>query len=481
MLTLFRLTFTIIIFCFVFIGVACQQKNPPVATLPSPTPSPVALETPMVEPTLTSRGPDYSFLTLPVIDAFLSDESFSRQVQTQLSLPAEQLTKLRSRARQETAKLRETTDDAYTYSTAEAHEQAMHTLNELLGEAKAQEFAKFVVTSWGEDTEVASASPTPAPSGSPAVMKNGLPLAANAIPTDTRVVVNTPAFRMDVFQDGQLRKSYKIGIGYPEFPTPVALRKANTLIFNPTWTPPDEPWVEAPNSKVKVGQAVAAGSSLNPLGLIKIPIGAPSLIHGGKAPAKLGTFASHGCVGMTNGQVQEFAQLLAEMGGATLTPEQMAEYAQKRTETKNVKLAQAIPVELRYETIVVEDGKVHIYRDVYDRNTNSEEELKRVLATYDVQWEELSEKDRQRLQAALKAMSREVTSNPATPAASPASSPQPGAKEGKEPERRPLTRTIKGAKEMVVELAALEGKGYPPPVDLNTGTPTKPAKTAKKK
>ncbi len=466
--------------------VACRQESPTVAKLPSPSPSIVPLETPMVELSLSPRSADYSFLTLPVIDAFLTDEAFVGKVQKQLGLTGEQLAKLRSRARQETANLRETAADTYTYSTAEAHEQAMRALQELLGEPKAQEFAKFVFEHWGEDLEVASASsdssPTPTPSGSPAVKKNGLPTAVNAIPSDTRIVVNTPAFRMDVFQDGQLRKSYKIGIGYPEFPIPVALRKANTLIFNPTWTPPDEPWVESKTSKVKVGQTVAAGSSLNPLGPVKIPIGSPSLIHGGKAPAKIGAFASHGCVGLTDSQVQEFAQLLAEVSGAPLTQEQLTQYAQKRTETKNVKLPKTIPVELRYETIVVEDGKLHIYRDVYDRNTNSEAELKRVLQAYDVDWDELSKKEQQSLQAALKSMALDATGKADTPSATPSPSATPAAKkDDKQPERRPITRTVKGAKEMVIELAALKGKGYPAPVDLNTGVPSKPAKTAKKK
>jgi len=38
----------------------------------------------------------------------------------------------------------------------------------------------------------------------------------NAVPADTRIVVNIPAFRMDVFARGLLVKSYKIGIGYPD-------------------------------------------------------------------------------------------------------------------------------------------------------------------------------------------------------------------------------------------------------------------------
>ena len=38
-----------------------------------------------------------------------------------------------------------------------------------------------------------------------------------------------------------------------------------------------------------------------------------------------------------------------------------------RLRRRQVKLAKPVPVELRYETIVVEDGKLHIYRDVYDQ------------------------------------------------------------------------------------------------------------------
>ena len=86
---------------------------------------------------------------------------------------------------------------------------------------------------------------------------------------------------MDVFENGKLVKTYKVGIGYPEFPLPQGLRKADTIIFNPTWTPPDEPWVKG---KFEPGKKVEAGSKDNPLGPIKIPIGLPSLIHGGKSP-----------------------------------------------------------------------------------------------------------------------------------------------------------------------------------------------------
>jgi len=35
-----------------------------------------------------------------------------------------------------------------------------------------------------------------------------------------------------------------------------------------------------------------------------------------------------------------------------------------------------VPVELRYETIVIENGQLHVYRDVYNKNTNTEENLR---------------------------------------------------------------------------------------------------------
>src|SRR5207248_7650520 len=153
----------------------------------------------------------------------------------------------------------------------------------------------------------------------------------NAVPKDTRIVVNIPAFRMDVFENGSLIKSFKIGIGYPQFPLPIGLRKAQLIIFNPTWTPPDSPWVDSMN--VTPGEVIEAGSKQNPLGPIKIPIGAPSLIHGGKPLSKIGTFASHGCVGMTNAQVKDFDKVVVQASVSDLSDESMSGYLYQRPST----------------------------------------------------------------------------------------------------------------------------------------------------
>lgn len=401
-------------------------------------------------------------MTLPLLDALFAEESFANDLKAKLQLTDEQVKGLRSIAREATAKLRESNDDDSRQGTATAaRKQAEDQINAAIGAEKAKQLSTFV-------SERYKGEAAPAPT------------APGAIPSDTRIVVNAPAFRMDVFDNGQLVKSYKVAIGYPEFPLPAGMRKAETIIFNPTWTPPDEPWVEAPGSKVKVGETVKAGDKLNPLGPLKIPIGLPSLIHGGKNPARLGGFGSHGCVGLTNPQAQEFAKLLAQIGGANIDDAQIAEYEKNKTETKNVKLQKAVPVDLRYETIMIEDGKLHIYRDVYDHDTNTEENLRSVLQANGATLDQLSDQERSQVLNALKEMSRDASGK--LDDESKAKSANANSKTKPENANSRITRTIKGSKEVVIEIAALKGKGYPAPVNLNTGSAAKePTKGTKKK
>jgi hypothetical protein len=199
---------------------------------------------------------------------------------------------------------------------------------------------------------------------------------------------------------------------------------------------PDEEWAAEMNN-VKVGETVEAGNKNNPLGWIKIPIGLPSLIHGGKAPAKIGTFASHGCVGLTNPQIKDFAMRLAQASGTELNEPEVAEYLQEKTRTKEVKLKETIPVELRYETIVVEDGKLHIYKDVYEKNTNTEENLRGVLSKNGVTFETLPPEKQAEMLKALKAPK----------------------------------------KDLAIEIPSLAQKGYPAPVELDNGK-AKPTRRA---
>jgi hypothetical protein len=375
-------------------------------------------------------------VTLPLLDALLSDEKFVGQLKSNLKLTDDQVAELKRAASAEIDRLRETNaEDVDGNSATDARTRAAEQLRTILGEDKSRQLASLVNDYWSTGDVATGAEEKNQPQMLPG---------PNAVPTDTRIVVNIPAFRMDLFQDGSLVKSYRVGIGYPEFPLPRGLRKANQIIFNPTWTPPDSPWV-AKMKNVTAGETIKAGDKDNPLGPIKIPIGLPSLIHGGKSPAKIGKFASHGCVGLTTPQIKDFAALLARASNTSAISQQTIDsYLKDKERTQTVKLNQTVPVELRYETIVLEDGKLHIYKDVYAQDTNTEENLRQVLSAHGVNFDDLSEQQRTDALNALKGIS---------------TSPEP------------KKRSAKPKNEVVIDLSnlSLAQKGYPAPIDEDIG------------
>ena len=421
MISIRRLLILTFAACLLTSCVAQQPSNTNTART-QPTPSPSASPSPVRAHAASVH------VTLPLLDALLTDEKFVGQLKSNLKLTDDQIASVKRVSSAAVDQLRETNAEDLDGNATDARKRAEEELRTILGEEKTRELASLANDYWskGDASEAGGSNATEMLPG------------PNAVPTDTRVVVNIPAFRMDLFQDGSLVKSYKIGIGYPQFPLPQGLRKAQSIIFNPTWTPPDSPWV-AKMKNVTPGETVAAGDKDNPLGPIKIPIGMPSLIHGGKPVAKIGKFASHGCVGLTTPQIKDFAMLLAKASN-TNEISNINTYLQDKERTQTVKLNKTIPVELRYETIVLEDGKLHIYKDVYAQDTNTEENLRRVLDANGVKLEDLSEQQRKQ---ALDALSSDLK------------------------------------KEVVIDLGGKGQKGYPAPVSLDTGTgkPAKPAKT----
>lgn len=419
---------------------AGNQAPANTAVAPSPAVSNVA--TPATSPTAPV---DTSQITVPVLAAMLSDEEFVASAKSEQKLSESDVQKLRDAVEKAGGTLDENAPEN-ARSTRAAAKSASDLVDQVLGKERGHDFLIFVQKRWsGNSTAVATSQP-------------------NSVPTDTRIIVNAPEYRMDVFKDGQLVKSYKVGIGYPEFPLPIGMRQASEIIVNPVWTPPDEPWVKG---KFAPYQKVEAGSKDNPLGSLKIPIGLPSLIHGGKNPAKLGSFASHGCVGLTNPLVEDFAVQLAQISNTPLTMDELKGYASERSQTKDVKLGQTIPVEIRYDTIVVEDGVLYIYRDVYERGTNTEENLRRVLQLYGVSLDSLPQKDQ--LLDALKKMAVDATGQPADPSTS-ASANANVAKQINKDKNVKITYSIKGNKVVSFQIPELTGKGYPPPIGLDKGS-----------
>jgi len=392
--------------------------------------------TPQPSPSVSAE--QASTITLPMLDALFQDAEFVEAVRKDQSITDAEIEQIRNAARNAVSNLGEDGNDE-ARSTASASSDALAKLKSVLGEQRFTQFASFLGRYQSGGAEMDTSK-------------------ANQVPSDTRVVVNIPAYRMDVFKDGQLLKTYRIGIGYPEFPIPTGMRTAKAIIFNPTWTPPDEPWVKG---ELKPFKTVEAGSKLNPLGPIKIPIGSPSLIHGGKSAARLGGFNSHGCVGLTNGQVQDFASVLSSLSGNDISLAEVKRYEKAKTETEQVPLKQPVPVELRYETIVVENGTLKLFRDVYEKGMNTEQNLRRVLDQYEVSFDTFNAATKAKILVALVQMSRDATGQAVQASSNSNSNSNSKAATNSNSGSARVTANVKGKKEIAFPLKELAGKGYP--------------------
>jgi hypothetical protein len=98
-------------------GCVAERTNQGNTNVASPLPSATVSPSPA-----DNKASSTQSLTLPVLDAFFADESFSGTLKTRLQLTDEQITKLKDLARSETAKLDEENagKDEQEYSTAQA-------------------------------------------------------------------------------------------------------------------------------------------------------------------------------------------------------------------------------------------------------------------------------------------------------------------------------------------------------------------------
>ena len=204
-----------------------------------------------------------------------------------------------------------------------------------------------------------------------------------------KITVNVPAFQMTLWQNGKEVKTYPVGVGLKEYPIYVGLLKASAVIWNPPWIPPDSDWVIG-SKKVKVGEIILPTDARNPLGKMKIPLGGGYLIHQAKGINDLGSLVSHGCVRVLQADLYDLADKIVAARELDLTPEQIAE-AEKTKKTLAAELEPVIPVEITYDTMVVEAGKLHIYPDVYDLKKNIIENLRAELRSSGVDVPNLSD------------------------------------------------------------------------------------------
>lgn len=113
----------------------------------------------------------------------------------------------------------------------------------------------------------------------------------------TTLVIDRSNFRLKLYKDLKLLKTYPIAIGMVGLETPAGLYHIQNKAVNPAWTMPNSSWVAAADR----GTVIPGGSAANPLKARWLGIFNGAGIHG-IDPSEYGTIghaASHGCVRMT--------------------------------------------------------------------------------------------------------------------------------------------------------------------------------------
>jgi lipoprotein-anchoring transpeptidase ErfK/SrfK len=199
---------------------------------------------------------------------------------------------------------------------------------------------------------------------------------------DVKITVNVPAFTLTLWQTGREIESYYVGVGKKDFPIPVGMRDADKIILNPAWIPPDSEWVRQ-SSSVEPYERIPADDPDNPLGKIKIPLGDAYLLHEAQSASDIGNLVSHGCVRVLREDIFDLTRKIAAARNLDISKQEI-EAARKNSERRVISLNGEIPVDINYDTMVVEKGVLTIYPDVYERKTNTIENLRAELANYGV-------------------------------------------------------------------------------------------------
>ena len=217
---------------------------------------------------------------------------------------------------------------------------------------------------------------------------------------DLRITLNVPSFRLTLWQNGKEVKSYYIGVGMKEHPIYIGDRKATEIIWNPAWIPPDSDWVTDMKG-VSAGEVIKASDPRNPLGKMKIPLGDSYLIHQAAKLSDVGNLVSHGCVRMPRPDLYDLAEKIIAARSVDVSRKRI-EAAKRSSRTLVVRLEEPVPVDINYDTLVIEGGVLHIYPDVYGRGTNRPSRLRAELQASNVDLSNLSEQT-------IKQMLRKVT------------------------------------------------------------------------
>ncbi|MEO5510175.1 MAG: L,D-transpeptidase [Longimicrobiales bacterium] len=174
-----------------------------------------------------------------------------------------------------------------------------------------------------------------------------------------RLVLNVPAHRLYVFENGKNTRVFKVSVGMVGHQTPAGTYQINQSIWNPWWHPPASPWAE--------GRKPEPPGENNPMGRVKLNFAPLLYIHGTNDRVALGDPASHGCVRLMNDDLIELARTVQKYATPGIKQPVLDELAANPEETREFNFRSTVPFEVIYNVASVQNDFLYVYPDVYGK------------------------------------------------------------------------------------------------------------------
>ena len=188
---------------------------------------------------------------------------------------------------------------------------------------------------------------------------------AAPVAQDLSLRLNIPAARLDLYDQGQLVKSYRVAVGQKAYPTPLRDYTISMIIWNPWWIPPDSDWA-------KDAEKTPPGPD-NPLGVVKMIMEEGVRIHGTNQNSSIGRAVSHACIRMFNKDAKELAWEIQSRYSEKVDPALLDTYQRHRSTTYYVPLSAYIPVAVEYRQVERKEDQLFLYPNFYGLEGFSEQ------------------------------------------------------------------------------------------------------------
>jgi hypothetical protein len=173
---------------------------------------------------------------------------------------------------------------------------------------------------------------------------------------DLHLVLNIPASRIDVFENGKKTRSIAVSAGTREHATPRGTYRINSVIWNPWWHPPKSKWAR--------GEKPTPPGPNNPMGRVKINFAPLYYIHGTLYEDRLGAPASHGCIRMGKEDLFWLTERIHQYRTPRVSDDLLSTLRANDRMTRQFNI-KAIRFDVVYRLVEVVDGELVIHPDVY--------------------------------------------------------------------------------------------------------------------